>query len=311
MFSTLAIESVTPAQAAEWLSFNTMNRPVRQAHVDFLASEMRQGRFANTAEIHLFATEGKRFVSNGQHTMLAIIEYGQPVQVTVRRSSGTSDELKVIMTVGHDKGIARTTHDSFVFYGADNDPDIVSSHINKMAAAIRFAKRNFGVTAHAVGRVSDIYIIETLPAWKPEYLKLRDAIMPCTSDMRNSIMRSDALSVALLTFYFQPQKAHEFWSGVASGANLDKYDPRLRANQYLVAARYNPNRHKSEGGNVTSRKIIYAWNRFFEGSELVRLPGIDAKGIVSISGTGTYYTGKQPGNLWPTKKTIETVSPAW
>jgi len=37
MFSTLAIESVTPAQAAEWLSFNTMNRPVRQAHVDFLA----------------------------------------------------------------------------------------------------------------------------------------------------------------------------------------------------------------------------------------------------------------------------------
>ena len=44
------------------------------------------------------------------------------------------------ISVGHDKGIVRTVHDSFVFYEADKDDDIPSGHINKMGAAIRFAR---------------------------------------------------------------------------------------------------------------------------------------------------------------------------
>ena len=301
MQSMLSIEHVTPAQAEEWLAFNTVNRSVRPGHVSFLASEMKAGRFTNTAEIHLFSIAGERAVVNGQHTMQAIIEYGQPVQVTVRHSAGTLEERKMILTVGHDKGVSRSTHDSIVFYGIDKDLDIPAGHINRMGAAIRWAKRNFGAFPNKEGRVSDVYIVETLPLWKPEYMKLRDAIMPCQTENRDAILRSDALSVALLTFYFQPQKAHEFWSGVASGAELGKYDPRLRAHQYLMAARYNLNRIQAEKGNVTSRKVIYAWNKFFDGGEIIRNSSVEPRGVVSISGTGTYYTGSQPPTLWPTR----------
>lgn len=306
MQSRLSIESVTPKQAEEWLLGNGLNRPYRADHVKYLASEMREGNFANTAEIHLFDDGDCVHVANGQHTMKAIIEFGNPVQVTVRRSSGTPDECKMIKTVGHDKGKARTAHDSLVFYDVAGSCTIGKGYINKIGTAIRFAISNFDNRSGGSSlRVSDLYIVQTIPLWESEFVLLREATMPCSHEMHNSLTRSDALSLALLTFYYQPEKAKDFWSGVASGVNLDEGDPRLKTIQYMMQSKYGRTRSRLEKPNVTARKLIYTWNKFFNDEQMLRnIPSgkMDFRAPVCIY--GTHYTGKQPSSMWPDKRPI-------
>ncbi len=305
MKSTLSIETVTPEQANEWLTANGTNRPHRIDHVHYLAGEMREGRFTNTAEIHLFDDGNCKHVANGQHTMLAIVEYGKPVQVTVRRSSGTSDECRIIKTVGHDKGRGRTIHDSMVFFDVASSCGIGKGYINKIGAAIRYAMGNFGEQSKRYVRVSDLYIVQTVPLWEDEFILMRDATMPCSHDMHNSLTRSDALSLVLLTFHYQPEKARQFWGGIASGANLDEDDPRIKAIGILRNSKYSGNRTRQEKAHVTTRKLIYTWNKFFNDEQMVR--NISGKGVDWLAPVciyGTHYTGKQPANMWPDKRPI-------
>lgn len=305
MKSTLSIETITPEQASEWLVGNGSNRPHRIDHVHYLADEMREGRFANTAEIHLFDDGSCNQVANGQHTMMAIVEYGKPVQVTVRRSSGTPDECKMVRAVGHDKGKTRTVHDSLVFYDVASSCNIGKGFLNKIGTAIRFAKSNFGDRTTSYGRVSDLYIVQTIPLWEDEFTLLRDATMPCSHEMHNSLTRSDALALALLTFHYQPEKAKLFWGGVASGVNLDEGDPRLKTIQYMMQSKYGRTRARLEKPSVTTRKIIHTWNKFFNDEQMLRninTGGIDWRAPVCIY--GTHYTGKQPASMWPDKRPI-------
>lgn len=307
MQSTLSIEYVTPQQAQEWLLANGTNRPHRIDHVHYLASEMREGRFTNTAEIHLFDDGSDKHVANGQHTMMAIVEYGKPVQVTVRRSSGTPDECKMVKTVGHDKGKGRTTYDSLVFYDVAGSCTIGKGYLNKIGSAIRFAMSNFNNrSGGATPRISDLYIVQAIPLWESEFMMLREATMPCSHEMHNSLTRSDALSLALLTFHYQPEKAKDFWGGVASGVNLEEGDPRLKTIQYMMQSKYGRTRNRLEKPHVTARKLIYTWNKYFNGEQMLRnIPTGSMNFDAPVLIYGTHYTGKQPMTMWPDKRPID------
>jgi len=75
------VMEVNPDLALEWLEGNTHNRPVKQAHVDRLAREIRAGRWRLTHQGIAFDTEG--LLIDGQHRLWAIVEAGQAVTVRV------------------------------------------------------------------------------------------------------------------------------------------------------------------------------------------------------------------------------------
>jgi len=307
MQSHLSIEYVSPEAANEWLQYARDQRPLRTYHADYLAQEMLYGRFQETAEVHLFDVDKERYLINGQHTCAAIARYGRPVRVTVRRSAGTDVERALVYSVGHDKGISRTFTDSVRVYHLVDKMAIKKVYIDKIASAIRYARRSFG--AVSVGgerrgvRVSDIELMGIVPQWELEAQLLNEAITPCTREMRQLGLRSDVLCVALLTMHYQPDRATEFWAGVTKGENLGENDSRLRLHNYLMTARYNAQRRLSEPPVVVTRNVIYSWNYFFDGNKpqvrKLRRDSINFDEPVRI--LGTHYTGKQPLDMWPNK----------
>lgn len=301
MNSYLSIESVSPETAAEWLQFNTANRPLRRHHVNFLRNEMANGRFQETAEIHIFDTAGRKLMLNGQHTCEAIVAYGRPVRVTVRRSIGTDDECKLIYSVGHDKGLIRTFTDSVRGFNLESETSLSGSYIEKLASAIRYAKYNFGIMwSSTTNRISDLEMIDIVRYWFDDAIVFLDVISPCHKSMRQHLVRSDMLSVALITMYFQRDKAMVFWRSVANGENMDNSDPRMRLYNYINTLNWTRGK-LGENKPIVTRKIINGWNRFYLGKTWLKMdtPSIDN---VPVRIEGTHYTGKQPIDMWPNRQ---------
>lgn len=74
------IKTITPEIAREMLKCNTRNLPVRQTHVDYLASEMSAGRWQLTHQGIAF--DGDVLV-DGQHRLLAVVQSGATVEMWV------------------------------------------------------------------------------------------------------------------------------------------------------------------------------------------------------------------------------------
>jgi len=66
------IEKITPETAAKILAAcNTRNRPLKQSHVAWLASQMRSGQWKNNGDTITFATDGT--LIDGQHRLAAVV----------------------------------------------------------------------------------------------------------------------------------------------------------------------------------------------------------------------------------------------
>ncbi len=72
---------VGPDQAIKWLESNTRNRPLDQKHVDYLAAEMKAGRWKLT---HVgLAFDINEVLQDGQHRLWAIVLSGCTVEMSV------------------------------------------------------------------------------------------------------------------------------------------------------------------------------------------------------------------------------------
>src|ERR1700756_4533070 len=79
----ITLETITPAQAAEWLKGNTVNRRLVLHHVERLASEMLAGEWGVTRGF--IKVNGDRLL-DGQHRLQAIVQSGVSIQSFVARN---------------------------------------------------------------------------------------------------------------------------------------------------------------------------------------------------------------------------------
>lgn len=87
---------ISPDVARELLKDNHCNRPLRQRHVDFLASQMASGRWRLSHQGICQADSGR--LLDGQHRLLAVIQSG--VTVTMMYTNGCEEELMDVIDVG-------------------------------------------------------------------------------------------------------------------------------------------------------------------------------------------------------------------
>lgn len=93
--------NITPEIAEDWLRANTHNRPLSDAHVDYLANEMKAGRWQLTHQGIAFSRN--RVLLDGQQRLWAVVLSG----VTVPMMVSVNEPPEVMEVL--DTGKARTT----------------------------------------------------------------------------------------------------------------------------------------------------------------------------------------------------------
>lgn len=81
------VESVTPEMAAQWLKHNPSNRPISQAHVAFLAEQIKSGEWVLNGVPIIFV--GRQLI-DGQHRLHAVIKSGKAAEMTIARHADSS-----------------------------------------------------------------------------------------------------------------------------------------------------------------------------------------------------------------------------
>jgi hypothetical protein len=103
---THAIVAVGPATATRWLEGNTHNRPVRDAHVDALARDMRAGRWRMTGDSIKFSQDGT--LLDGQHRLWAVVVADCTVPLLVVR--GLHPDAQDYVDIGTRRSVADALH---------------------------------------------------------------------------------------------------------------------------------------------------------------------------------------------------------
>lgn len=296
-----SFERITPEIATQYLTFNTRNRAPRTSHVDYLANEIRAGRFMPTVDIHMANVAGEWILINGQHTLMAIVKAKKTMELNVTRSTSCEEEDLLRLYAATDIQRRRTFADAAAAYELPARSHLTPSTINRIAAALRHMKNNFGVKT-AGGEENQIatpVLFEHVPRWAHEAQLIDNAISPCTKKMRSLIFKASIFSVCLVTAYYQPEKARSFWQQVAQDDGLLRSDPRKVLNKYLPETIGTPRGPRAPLPSLQSRMAILCWNAFFEGNTLERVTRLFEMTKQPVCILGTPFNGKQAGNYYP------------
>ena len=306
-------EDVTPKQAAAWLDRNyEHNRPLSDSHVNFLAREMEIGRFT-LATIHFMSVGNEVHLVNGQHTLHAIVKSGktQTCVVIRERDCTVADLPKVFMH--YDIQRKRTFADSVRAFGLAEKTGVPEHFLNHAAASIKYGFSGFGSSARATHRrvdrggtmrflsVADLF--EIVPLWKDEIKLIASAIEGGESEVTQVIRTAKVFSVAMITAYYQPEKAFDFWRGVAIDDGLSVGDPRKTLNKYIPKTSHKNTQIVGEvvPNDIVTMAVTYCWNAFFGDRLYSRVSVRDMDRGKPIWLSGTTYSGNQSLTFWPTR----------
>lgn len=248
----VAIETVKPETAREWLTLNVNNRHFRPRIVSAYARDMAAGNWRMSGEAIKFSTSGN--LLDGQHRLHAVIEADVAVPMLVVR--GVDEAAQAVM----DTGAARSPGDALKLLGE-------ATHYSAVAAAARLAiLYNLGVISGNGVKVTNTEIIDFVMG-NPD---LRTAVDLATS-WRNQIdIPLSVMSMATWRLLsVDPDNCILFFSQLAEKTNLTSRDPILALINRLAEIRRSGRR--VERGDYLSL-LFRAWNYWRTGRLVSSLP---------------------------------------
>lgn len=304
--NSIGVSPLTPDQAADFLKCNYEHqRKIRPAHVAYLLNEMRNGRFMPTAEVHIMYRNGERVLVNGQHTCAAIVEYGKPVTVTLRKTIATeAGQVAMAYAFGHDTGLRRTYNDALSSYNIMDSTGLTSTQVNALASTLRFIKDGF-VSGRSGGgatmKLSPADLVEDVYAWSPEVKLLYTVTARGDGRAIRAFRKRGILSVAIITIGYCPDMALDFWKGIAAPDMLAWNDPRVMARKIIEASLVVDagDRHRPSLTSRLARQMARCWNAFHNNEKQAMVKVLNDTAPIVLYGTP--YNGKQPKDFLPNK----------
>lgn len=163
--------NISPAMASNWLSHNTINRPLRQSVVDGLVSAFKRGEYQATHQGIAFAETGE--LLDGQHRLTAISK--MPAQFSV----------EILVTRGLPKTVFRVI-DCGLKRGHADVLGITTGH----AAVARFL-----ASMHQTAResITSDFLIPFVRGTEQPYARLNQLCAKTSKTWSSSALRSAAI----------------------------------------------------------------------------------------------------------------------
>ena len=286
----------TPDVAKVYLGFlYEHQRDLDKTHVAFLASEMRSGNFTDS-KIDVGVLNGsERRLINGQHTLNAIVESGVSLDLSVIEHYAQNQDDLARLYETFDTQRRRNYVDSMRVYTLADELSLTETAVGYLAAALVWARSNFGIDGKMRKFITFKDRREWSRLWKWEMHAVLEAITPCESRIRTTLLKQSVLSVALITMRYQPDKAFAFWRQVAWQDGLKQYDPRQTLLKYLAStARSHQYDVEKIKATEISRAVALAWNAYMSDRVWRYVLVRDKDKLMTLSGTP--YTGNQSPN---------------
>ena len=209
---TIQRRTIAPEEAKTILAkCNTHNRQMSQYHVDFLASEMKHGRFKDNGDAIRFDVNGN--LIDGQHRLAACVKSGVPLVDVIVVLGLDPDAIDTI-----DSGKKRSASDKVHLRGY--------ARSKNLAAVARMRLAYFNGDISATHKYSDLEILKTIEEKKDvlaEAVSMADKIYNSPLKVMPSVMAA----VISLSLEYSREKTVEIVDKIASGEDLAAGDPCL------------------------------------------------------------------------------------
>ena len=246
---------VTPEMAAKWLEGNVLNRPLKQAHVERLAREMKAGRWRLTHQGIAFDVTG--CLIDGQHRLWAVVESGVTVPMRVFYNEPAGNLYAV------DNGERRTNLDILNLTGE------VGEVTAKDLATLR------AMLASLSARGSTFSASEESAQYRRHQHAVSFAVKHLGNSGRKGLATAQIRAViARATYTADEQRLVHFCDVLRSGVPADEQD------HVILALRDFLTRNQSAGNGESAQRVRYAkteWalDAYLNGKTSKRLCGSD------------------------------------
>ena len=282
------LQLISPKQARAILETETypQQRPLRPYHVQYLQGLIERGSLRPGTLISFAVLERTRFLINGQHTLAALGQTTSgPLWLQEEEIRVGSLEEAGILYETYDRNLARSWID---LYRADQQfqtYELAPKHLRLLGNCSGLLGIGFQQTTRFDGRpwiaiLKDTTVRFALMAdWRDE---MANFINGCVAprNVRHLLERAAVLSIALVTYRYQPEAAHLFWPKLASDSGLAAGMPAhtlLRFLRETTTRKLQP--------EIYTRTVAAAWNAAFAGRELRALHARAGTQPILIAGT--------------------------
>jgi len=254
---------ITPALAAriEKECRYEYERPLKKWRVDFLVAEIERGGFEQGRQISFALFDGKLIRVNGQHRLRAVVETGeaQTFMVEVKPVADEHELAALYATYDNESRTLSETAGPLMKKG-----DLGKEEVATLLRSVQFIYTGFRKAddRQAATMRSHVMRNQVAALWYPYAARYFELTEQAPGNGKAALRRQSVAAVALYTLKFQPQKAAEFWQGLAMDDGLRRTDPRKSLLEKL--------RSGDEARSVVFQMhaVAAAWNAFFAGRKL-------------------------------------------
>ncbi len=274
----------TPDGARELLRLNTFGRQrtFRVAYAEFLANEMRLGRFLPGEVVRFVRGErGADVMVDGQHRLEGIVKAGKPQLILIMYYEGLTEQEMAEYYSRIDVGEIRKRPDRIKALGLKDQIDLTETNTRLVSRAMAVILA--GMTGRGGGRQS----AEDIAAKALDYSDGIHEWLECTTgapeEMHRPLQRAVTVAAGIVTFQDGPshvgaEMVTDFWTGVIFDDGLRTGDPRKTLHKDMVAV---TERHAGGGGLISGTEMLWriakCWNAWLAG-EHVAVLGRDTRG---------------------------------
>jgi hypothetical protein len=245
------------------------------------ALAMKRHQF-EVADIKIHHCQGRQYLTDGQHRLLAVLHSGATVLQNVCRLYTNDFEVVRLAFQNTDNGYSRSLGQRLKATDIGSTTGLGERQNRAFASAVLVLMDGFRSTSPA-SKLNPFYrepaqraVIMT--AYTEEARKYMAAITGTSFFFKAE--RAAVFALGLVTYRYQPEAAARFWPRVAMNQALELETGEWHLRSLLE----NPNSKKMRP-NELARRVAICWNAYFEQEPLKKLIIKNLELPISISGT--------------------------
>lgn len=246
-------------------------RPIDKTRVASRLLLIRSGHWSSAFPI-TFARlpDGTLWLIDGQHRLKAIAEHQVSMPVRIIIHDASNDAQVTALFTGFDRiDSVRTTEQMLNAANLSGRVKLSKQVTTALYRAVpllmlglQSLKGRWSDEESVAARQVEAKMDEVLE-WQKEASAYERDISNADLYIKRKLLGAGCMAVALYTYRYQPERAREFWSGVAANDGLRKNDARARLIADMMERRLN-----SGLSRQTVFQPMLAWNAWNEGREL-------------------------------------------